>query len=194
MPGSAETPDWRDWHLPLSREDVTMGAALADLKRVGAAPDEIPLVVRLVENPRYDIPGFDIFHGAVDLDAHDCIHILLGRGLMAKDEAFIIGFTMGSTGKVSPTEERLFTLVARHLYPGIYKFGEDDVRIFRDALRLAVICGCRPLDAVPYSEYRDWRLADLRRHLGVETDLLRAYYAIERRRFPDAPESRRLLD
>ena len=34
----------------------------------------------------------------------------------------------------------------------------------------------------------------VRHALGIETDLLRAYYAIERRRYPDSPESQRLLD
>lgn len=181
--------DWRNWHLPLSRDDLTLREALADLKRVGAAPEEIPLMVRLAENPRYDL-----FHGAVDLDSHDCIHLLLGRGLLARDEAFVVGFTMGSTQKLGGAEERLFTLVARHLYPGIYRFSEDDVRIFRDARRLAEICGCRPLDQVNYAALMDWPLADLRRKLQIEADLLRAYYALERRRFPEAPESGRLLD
>lgn len=182
-------PDWRDWHLPLSRADVSLGEALADLKAVGAAPEEIPLVVKLAENPRYDL-----FHGAVDLDAHDCIHILLGRGLLAKDEAFVIGFTMGSTGKVGCAEERLFTLVARRLYPGIYRFTDEDVQVFRDGLRLAAVCGCRPLNQIRYSAFMRWRLDELRAELGVEVGLLRAYYALERRRFPDAPECRRLLD
>lgn len=181
--------DWRAWHLPLSRGGLTLRAALADLKRVGAAPGDIPLVVRLAENPRYDL-----FHGAVDLDAHDCIHLLLGRGLRAKDEAFVVGFTMGSTQKIGGAEERLFTLVARHLYPGIYRFTEDDVHIFRDARRLAEICGCRPLDVVDYGALMDRPLADLRRDLGIEAELLRAYYAMERRRYPEAPESARLLD
>ncbi len=181
--------DWRGWHLPLSRDDLTLRQALADLKRVGAAPEEIPLVVRLAENPRYDL-----FHGAVDLDAHDCIHLLLGRGLLAKDEAFVIGFTMGSTQKLGSAEERLFTLVARHFYPGIYRFTEDDVSIFRDGRRLAEICRCRPLDQVDYAARMDCPLSTLRHDLGIEVDLLLAYYALERRRFPDAPECARLLD
>src|ERR1041385_35182 len=111
-----ETRAYAEWHIPLSRDQTTLRAAAEDLARVGAAPDDIPLMVRLAENPR-----FNLFHGAVDLKTHDYIHIVLGRGLLAKDEAFVNGFTMGSTQRLSATEEKLFTLVAEHLYPGIYQ-------------------------------------------------------------------------
>lgn len=186
--------DWRDWHLPLSCGAVTLGEGMDDLTRLGAGQDEIPFIVQLMENPRYDIPGLDLVHGAVDLANHDCIHLLLGRGLLQKDEAFVIGFTMGSTRKVTGLEEALFTLVARHLYPGIFRFDDDDVRVFRDAVRLAWVCGGQALDQVDFAAARHVPLAELRRRLGVEEGLLRAYYAIEARRFPSAPESRRLLD
>lgn len=39
-----------------------------------------------------------------------------------------------------------------------------------------------------------WELGDIRRELGIEEDLLRAYYAIEKRRYPEAMDSQRLLD
>ena len=183
------TLTWEDWHLPLTRGGVTLDQAIDDLARVGAAPEEIPFMVRLAENPEYDL-----FHGAVDLRTHDCIHLLLGRGLLAKDEAFVIGFTMGSTHKMGATEEKLFTLVAQHLYPGIYRFDEDDVRVFRDAVRLAFVSDCAALDKVDYDRHLERTLDELRRDLGIEVDLLHAYYAIERRRYPAARESQRLLD
>jgi hypothetical protein len=41
-------------------------------------------MIQLVENPRFNLPGIDLFHGAVDLATHDAIHILLGRGLLPK--------------------------------------------------------------------------------------------------------------
>lgn len=194
MNSGIQPPEWRQWHLPLSAGEITLGEGLANLARVGAAPDEIPLVVQLVENPRFDIPGFDLFHGAVDLRAHDCIHLLLGRGLLAKDEAFVIGFTMGSTQRVSAVEERLFTLIARHLYPGIYRFTAEDAEVFRDALRLGMVSRSRRLDRIPYDRYHGRSLDALRREFGIETGLLRAYYDIEARRYPMSPESRRLRD
>ena len=55
--------------------------------------ENIPLIIKLVENPNYNTSK--LFGGAVDLFTHDCVHVLLGRGLLVKDEAFVIGYTMG---------------------------------------------------------------------------------------------------
>jgi hypothetical protein len=184
-----ETIPYADWHIPLSEGAMTLRQAAAHLAKVGAMPDEIPLMVRLAENPQ-----FDLFTGAVDLKTHDYIHPLLGRGLLAKDEAFVVGFTMGSTHRLGAAEEKLFTLVAQHLYPGIYRFSEEDVRVFRDAVRLAFLSDCRPLNEMDYQPYLDRSLDEIRRELGIEPMLLRGYYAIEKRRYPHSPESRRLLD
>jgi hypothetical protein len=184
-----DAPSYANWHIPLSRGEVTLGEAAADLARVGAAPDEIPLMVRLAENPK-----FNLFHGAVDLQTHDYIHALLGRGLLAKDEAFVIGFTMGSTHRLGVAEEKLFALVAERLYPGIYRFGKEDVRVFRDAVRLAHISQSAALDRVAYARHLDEPLAAIRRELNIEVPLLMAYFALEKRRYPHSPESRRLLD
>ena len=183
------TLDYADWHIPLSRRGMTLGEAAADLARVGAGPEDIPLMVRLAENPRYNL-----FHGAVDLQTHDYIHAILGRGLLAKDEAFVIGFTMGSTNRLSATEEKLFTLVAERLYPGIFRFSREDVRVFRDAVRLAFICETPPLNRIDYARLMDRSLGDIRKELHIDDALLHAYFAMETRRYPASPESQRLLD
>lgn len=185
---------WRDWHWPLSRGAVRMGAALDDLAHVGAGQDDIPFIVQLMENPRYDIPGLDLIHGAVDLSNHDAIHVLLGRGLLQKDEAFVIGFTMGSTRKVGCLEEKVFTLVARHLYPGIFRFTSQDVDVFQDGVRLAWVCRGQRLDRVDFGRLGGHSIADLRQLLGVDEQLLAAYYRLEKSRYPHSPESARLLD
>lgn len=190
---SADPVSYRDWHLPLRRDQLTLRAALADMQRVSAEQGEVPLMVQLVENPRYRIPGLTIFHGAVDLHQHDCIHLILGRGLLPMDEAFTIGFTMGSTQRVSTLEKQLFALISKHLYPPFYQFGDDDLRVFRDAVRLGHISGCQPLDEVEFDRYLDTTLAEARQRIGLEVDLLQAYYAIERRRYPENPASGRLL-
>jgi hypothetical protein len=177
------------WHLPLSRDDATLRAGAADMARVGAAPDEIPLLVRLAENPK-----FDLFHGAVDLATHDYIHMLLGRGLLSKDEAFVLGFTMGSTHSLGAFEEGLFSLVARRLYPGVYRFSAEDEAVFHDAVKLGSLCDCPALNEIDFTPHLDKPLGEVRASLGIATDLLRAYFRIEKARYPDAPESQRLLD
>lgn len=144
-----------DWHIPLSRGELTLRQGLDSLAAIGARPQDIPLVVRLLENPKYKLPGMTLFHGAVDLAAHDRIHILLGRGLLTADEAFTIGFTMGSTKRVRRGEEWLFGWLAGHVYPAPYTFDDAAVRIFNDAVRLGGISGCQPLNRIDYDQYLD---------------------------------------
>jgi hypothetical protein len=181
------------WFIPLSSREQTLRSAYQELQSFGMKQDDVPYIIQMVENPKFDLPGFDIFHGATNLETHDYLHILLGRGIRPKDEAFVIGFTMGSTDRVSTTEERLFSFFTKYLYPKNYRFTEDDLRVFRDATKLGFISDCEPLHQVDYTPYLDWPLSRVRENLRIEEDLLRAYYAIEKRRFPDSLESQRLL-
>jgi len=162
---------YADWRIPLSRSALTLREGLDSLAAVGARQQEIPLIVRLLENPKYRLPGMTLFHGAVDLEAHDRIHILLGRGLLTGDEAFTIGFTMGSTKRVRRLEEWLFGMLARHVYPVPYTFDDTAVRIFNDAVRLGGISDCRALNRINYNQYLDLPLREIRRELGLETEL-----------------------
>ena len=189
-----EPVSYKDWHLPFSKDQITLREARESLSASGAKQEDIPLMVQLVENPRFDIPGFDIFHGAVDIRTHDCIHIILGRGLLPKDEAFVIGFTMGSTNKVTTLEENLYAMVSKYLYPKVYQFDAEAIHIFKDAVKLGFISDCQPLDQIDYEKYLDWKLRDVRRDISLEEDLIRAYYGIEKRRYPHAKASQRLLD
>ena len=170
---------WKDWHIPFSRDQTTLREAKESLARLGAKQEAIPLLIQLVENPRFNIPGIDLFHGAADLATHDSIHILLGRGLLPKDEAFVIGFTMGSTDQVTTMEENLYALFSKHLYPKVYQFKEEEIRIFKDATKLGFISNCRPLDKVDYTKYLDWKLREIRQDIGLESDLILAYFRIE---------------
>jgi hypothetical protein len=185
--------NYRDWHIPLARDDLTLAEARQSLAQVSAHQDEIPFMVQLVENPKYTLPGVTLFHGAVDLHTHDNIHIILGRGLLAMDEAFVIGFTMGSTNRVSSTEEQLFAFISKNLYPDVYRFSDEDIAVFRNGVRLAFISGCRALDQVDDAPMADWTLAKIRAELGIETDLLHAYYGLEKRRYPESKASQRLV-
>jgi len=188
-------PSVRDWFVPLSRGDMTLREADASLDAVRMAPEQVPFLVRLVENPALDLPMLDVFHGATDLPTHDYIHLVLGRGLLAKDEAFVIGFTMGATDQVGRGEEFLYGVFAKYLYPRQYRFTEDDLRVFKDAVRLGFVSDCDPrLCKTDFERFLDTPLEGIREALGIETDLLRAYYAIEKRRYPASRESARLLD
>ena len=184
----------RDWFVPISRTVTTLREANTSLNAIRLNQDDVPFLVQLVENPAFDIPLLDVFHGATRLEVHDHLHIVLGRGLLPKDEAFVIGFTMGSTDQVGGTEEFLYGLFAKYFYPRAYRFTGDDMRVFKDAVRLGFVSDCQSLGETDFAPYLDRPLEDVRATLGIETPLLRAYYAIEKRRYPGSYESQRLLD
>lgn len=194
MAGMDKAEQVRRWHVPLSQGHRLLGKAYAELRDFALTQDDIPFLIQLVENPKYAVPWLPLFHGAADLWTHDQIHILLGRGLLAKDEAFVIGFTMGTTARVGETEERLYSFFSQYLYPREYRFTSEDIEVFRDAVRLGFISECHALAQVDFREYQDLTLSEARAELGISEDLLRAYYAIEGRRFAGSFESRRLLD
>ncbi len=158
-----------------------------------AKPSDVPLIVQLVENPRFDLPWIELFSGAVKLESHDCIHALLGRGLLPKDEAFVIGFTMGSTNRTTTGEQKLYGLVAKYLYPEPYKFSDEDIQVFKDGAHLGYVSDCQRLDKVDYSVLLHLSLGEARNAVGLEVDLLEAYYRIEQKRYPNSAESQRLL-
>ncbi len=184
----------RDWHIPLSQGGRDFQAAKAELAGMALDQEDIPLLIQLVENPRFDLPGIEIFNGATNLDTHDHIHILLGRGLQAADEAFVIGFTMGSTNRVTTTEERLYSFFAKYLFPKPYKFDDEALQVFRDAVKLGYISDCQRLDKVDYASLYGLSIAQAREKIGIETDLLQAYYRIEQKRYPGSFVAQRLLN
>ena len=182
-----------NWFVPLSTADKTLNEAHCELNEFGLEQDDVPLIIQLVENPKFDLPGVDIFHGATNLETHDYIHILLGRGVLIKDEAFVLGYTMGSSNRVNSTEEKLFGFLTKYIYPKGYRFTDEDLHVFKDAVRLGFVSDCTPLAEVDYVKYLDWPLGKIRDDIGIEVDLLKAYYAIEAKRYPQIKECTRNL-
>ena len=185
--------NYSDWHIPICNTVITLGEAHASLRAIGAKKQDIPLIVKLVENPDFSIPGLTLFHGAVDLLTHDYIHILLGRGLLPADEAFVIGYTMGSTKQLGTYESVLFEFITQHLYPDSYKFKTRDIEIFRAAVSLANAADVVSLDKVDYSCYLEMTVAEIRSALGINTASIIDYYRLEQERYPDSEASKRLL-
>lgn len=184
---------YKDWHLPFIMDSLTLRQAVDYMKVVGEEEIRIPLMVQMVENPRFKPPGVSLFRGSVTLKQHDFIHLLLGRGLLPRDEAFVIGFTMGTTGKISALEQKLFGWISNRFYPDAYKLGDEDIAVFNDGVKLGSISGCQPLDEIDFESMMNDSLRDVRQKVGLEASLLMAYYEIEQKRYPDSVESQRLL-
>ena len=176
------------WHIRLGSE-AHLKDCLASMKDFSLAQEDIPFIIKLVENPKYDI---GLFAGYVDLFTHDCIHILLGRGLLIKDEAFVIGYTMGTSKKMFRWRRNLFMFCAKYLYPDGYDFGEDERFVFN----MGVLAGAKcktDLSKVDFKKFLNKSISETRDVLGIDTTLIRGCYIAERALFKKSVESQRLI-
>jgi len=181
------------WIMPLNLGwDKTLESVLASMQDFKLTQNEVPLVIKLVENPNYKTSN--IFMGAVDLFTHDCLHALLGRGLLPKDEAFVIGYTMGSSKKMSRWRRNLFMLICRYFYPEGYRFGREEEYVFNEAVKLGADCPT-DLSKVDFKSngYLNKTLYAIRTELKLDPEVLKNFYAAEKERFPTSAESQRLL-
>jgi len=155
---------FRNWHIPLTKGHLLLKDALVDMHV--------------------------FLHGEFSsnhpMRPDDCIHIILGRGMLAHDEAFVLGFTLGSSKPVETFEDHM------HSYPQDYDDAEYE--IFQDGLSLAMSSHCPALDEVDYNRYLNININTIRQTLGISTDMLKAYYKQEAQRFPYAKESQRLIN
>jgi hypothetical protein len=128
----------------------------------------------------------------VSLAHHDMIHVLLGRGLLDQDEAFVIGFTMGTTRAVSRLERWFFKLALSRLYPQPYRISRRMLAAYDLGLEAGREFGVRNLHLALRDDMLDQPLGDTRRQLRIDTRRLRQYYAREREALPGTLASLRL--
>ena len=177
-----------NWHHPLSKGSNNLKTVLDGMKEFKLAQEDVPLIIKLTENPKYFTSK--LFTGAVDLFSHDCIHVLLGRGLLPKDEAFVIGYTMGSGKKMSRWRRNLFLWICKYLYPEGYKFTEEERYIFYSGVMAGSRCST-DLSKVQFDKLQNMKIDYIRKLLDIDKELLKCYYCTEKRLF-DGKESQRL--
>ena len=187
---------WKDFHVTLSDGNLTLKEAYGMLLDVSNDQSEVPYEIQMVENPDKKIPiisrFFQPFPGRTNLENHDYIHLILGRGLLMKDEAFVIGFTMGTTNRMHTWRVRLYSFFAKYVYSPPWSFSDEDIHVFRDAANAGDISDCIPLSEVNFNQYLDMKISDIRLEIGLEESLLRALYSIEKNRYPNDKASMRL--
>lgn len=187
---------WHGWTPGLENESVTLGEVLETLP--ASEPGEIPEIIRRYENPFLEdgvTPNPDALPGAITLRRHDCIHILVGRGLRVQDEAFVIGYTMGAASDITDEHLATFKHVCVHEYPHPFAFSEEDLISFDLGVGAALrFSPSRDLHLYPFESPENLArtVHDLRREFGLKPSHLRSYFAKEQILRPDTKSSRRL--
>ncbi|PSB46874.1 hypothetical protein C7B80_11945 [Cyanosarcina cf. burmensis CCALA 770] len=150
-------------HGKLSDDLATMTLARAYNLIVGDRPSEIPFVVWLLENPNspFALPG------KIHLCEHDYLHLLLGRGFSASDEAYVIGLTMGNDLETKRWQIWLYKIAAQFFYPSQFRFTLSDLREFDKGLARGRNLPIKNLNKLDFTNYRDWQIQELRTGLKL---------------------------
>ena len=125
-------------------------------------PSTIHWFVWLLENPKSPVS----LTGAIDLYNHDIIHILLDRGMLNRDEAMVIGFTMGNSETTSSWVRWLFEFCARYLYPESYRFNEYDLLEFERGFAYGYTRSRRNIHLAKFDVKKD--IEEIRKEWGIE--------------------------
>lgn len=164
--------DWQDWEPRTSPE-----SCLIDVWNTlpGLDPSEISWVVRLLENPasKFALPG------AVDLFGHDCMHIVLSRGLLNQDEAFVIGVTMGNDEKFNKLSDFVFQFTSCFLYPEPYKMTKQDMVAFKLGVQFGKQLTTKNCHQYKFKENQHKTLAEVRTDLGIKEEQLHQFFEKE---------------
>lgn len=143
-------------------QNQTLGDALQTIG--GDAPSDIPLVVRLLENPASPIA----LPGKIDLYRHDCLHLLLNRGFSLEDEAFVVGFTMGNDKQTRPLHLIVFKLCSWLLYPKPYRFHWTHFKTFDRGVACGRSVKTRNLNTFDFKAQGHKTIAALRHQLDLD--------------------------
>ena len=164
---------WDEWDPGLDTDTMTLAEVLATMPASDAS--DVPDIIRKYENPASP----DALPGAIELARHDCIHVLLGRGLHVQDEAFIIGATMGAASDITEEAVDTFVRVSTTEYPPHWRFAPEHIASFRLGVGFAVDnlnnrdLHLTPLEAEPW---QSMPVAAARAELGISKHELRAYF------------------
>ena len=181
-----QTRYWGHWFPGLSNDDRKVSDAIADLP--GAIDADIPEVVQRLENPSSPVA----LPGAVTLGRHDVLHILLGRGLLDQDEAFVIGFTMGNATRYRDDDGLLMRQALAHWYPEPFRICGSKLQVFDLGIQAGKAMGIPDIAQIPIENLGGWTLGHARRELQISTDLLRSFYHQEKQSIRNSLESGRL--
>jgi hypothetical protein len=173
-----DTDSWLAWYPGLDNESMTIEQVLLTLPKVPAS--EIPWLIRLFENPESPFR----FRGAIHLAEHDILHVLLGRGLQDQDEAFVLGFAMGTAKKVSRFQYHVFRWFMVHVYPEPYRIPKFVLPAFDIGVRCGKETGNKNLYRESLQELKPLTISEARKRCGIDPAVLRRAFREEQTAIP----------
>lgn len=181
--------NWDEWNPGLDTDGMTIAEVLATMPAADA--EDVPEIIRRYENPESP----EALPGAISLPRHDCIHVLLGRGLHVQDEAFVIGATMGAASDITGEIVDFFVEISTTKYPKHWRFEVEHIPSFRLGVGYAMDnLKDKDLHLLPL-EQEPWRsktVREARRDLGIIKEELRAYFRKAELLVPGTRATRRL--
>jgi hypothetical protein len=182
-----KTERWGEWYSGLDNDHRTLREVYSTLP--GFPPEKVPEIIRKFENPESPVA----LPGAVTLLRHDLIHILVGRGLLDQDEAFVIGFTMGTCREqLRASDESMMETAFSELYPEPYRIARPKLDAFKLGVEVGRSMGIEQLSRFPIENYMDTPIGEIRKMLEIDVQRLRDIYRTERAMIPGTLESARL--
>jgi len=159
--------NYKSWN-PEYSPDTLLKDAYSDMKKyVTASQEDIPFIVQLIENPKYDFLRFGLLNGSTSLVVHDLLHIILKQTMHMSGEAYVIGFTMGSTKKITKFDISLFSLFSKYLYPRVFRFDDKSLKVFQRGVVDGKNSSSLNLHKINTDELLQKSLLDIRIILGL---------------------------
>jgi hypothetical protein len=179
-----DTTFWTRWYPGLDNDHLTVGSVLDTMP--GFNNEDIPAIIRAFESPDSPLK----LPGACTLEQHDVLHVLLGRGLVDQDEAFVLGFTAVADPEFSNEDMDRYKF-AFSIYPEPYCIRGCDLIAFDLGVEAARKMKLQSLIDLDTENVRNQPVGQVRRELGIDKDILLDSYQEELQRIP-TPWSKRL--
>lgn len=156
-------PQLIDIHGALPEQLSLLTLAQAHALLGGDRPDSIPFIVWLLENPDSPLA----LPGEIHLREHDYLHLLLGRGFSADDEAYVIGFTMGNALATKRWHIWLYKVISVLMYPPQFRFTAANLQKFDLGFVSGRKLSVKNLNKLDFTNYHNWEIWQLREGLKI---------------------------
>lgn len=155
------------WNPESYKDNILLKEAYLDFSNFTTTniQNDIPLIVRFFENPKYDKYRFNRLKGSISLFNHDILHILLKQNMDMNAEAFVIGYTMGNANKNTFFDIWLYKIVSQYLFPKQYRFSKKHLIYFDKGFKLGTNNSFKNIHQIDFKKYFHKSLREIRKEL-----------------------------